>query len=109
MTWLFADGSLVTTDWTMKSIVSIVYLGLIGSLVGFLAYFYVLQKLAASTVALVTMITPVLAISLGAWLNNEAVSFNLILGAFAILAGLGLYQWGDLIEKRFKKVPIELN
>jgi drug/metabolite transporter (DMT)-like permease len=102
--WLLFDGSLPIHTWSLKSIWSIIYLGLIGSLLGFIAYFYVLQRLKASTVALITMITPVIAISLGSFLNNETISQSLVLGAFCIITGLALYQWGDVfMGKLFKK------
>jgi drug/metabolite transporter (DMT)-like permease len=101
--WLIFDGSIPYESWSNKSILSIVYLGVIGSLVGFIAYFYVLQRLKASTVALITMITPVIAISLGLILNNETINANLIIGALAIIAGLAIYQWGDLVIKHNRK------
>jgi drug/metabolite transporter (DMT)-like permease len=99
LVWLIFDGNIPYQSWSHKSLVSVVYLGVIGSLVGFIAYFYVLQRLKASTVALITMITPVVAISLGLLLNNETVNTNLIVGALAIIAGLAIYQWGDLVIK----------
>jgi len=92
--WLFFDGTLPVNEWTNRSLLAILYLGIFGSLIGFIAYYYVLQKLNASTVALITMITPVMAISLGAILNNESVSDNLIIGASFVMGGLALYQWG---------------
>jgi drug/metabolite transporter (DMT)-like permease len=101
--WLIFDGSIPYESWSNKSILSIVYLGVVGSLVGFIAYFYVLQRLKASTVALITMITPVIAISLGLILNNESVNTNLIIGASAIIAGLAIYQWGDSLIKDNRK------
>jgi drug/metabolite transporter (DMT)-like permease len=101
--WLIFDGNIPYESWSSKSILSIVYLGVIGSLVGFIAYFYVLQRLKASTVALITMITPVIAISLGLVLNNETINANLIIGALAIIAGLAIYQWGDLMIKHSRK------
>jgi len=101
--WLIFDGSIPYESWSNKSILSIVYLGVVGSLVGFIAYFYVLQRLKASTVALITMITPVIAISLGLILNNESVNANLIIGALAIIAGLAIYQWGDSVIKHNRK------
>lgn len=103
LVWLIFDGSIPYESWSNKSILSVVYLGVIGSLVGFIAYFYVLQRLKASTVALITMITPVVAITLGAILNNEAINANLIVGALAIIAGLAIYQWGDVVVKRNRK------
>ncbi|TWX55732.1 DMT family transporter [Colwellia hornerae] len=99
LVWFIFDGNIPYELWSNKSILSVVYLGVIGSLVGFIAYFYVLQRLKASTVALITMITPVIAISLGLVLNNETVNTNLIVGGLAIIAGLAIYQWGDLVIK----------
>jgi len=93
--WLILDGTLPIDTWQARSIFAIIYLGVIGSLVGFVAYFYVLQKLDASTVALITMITPVIALSLGAFLNDEVISMNLVYGAIFVMTGLGLYQWGE--------------
>ncbi|MCG8672602.1 MAG: DMT family transporter [Pseudomonadales bacterium] len=78
---------------TLRAVAAIVYLGLVGSLLGFLCYFYILNKLQPSTVALVTLMTPVFAIMLGAWLNNEALTESLIIGAGCILFGLVMFQW----------------
>ena len=100
ITWVIADGTLPYHQWQARSLWSILYLGVIGSLIGFIAYFYVLQRLTASTVALITMMTPVLAMSMGAMLNNETISMNIILGAIFIVAGLGIYQWGDKVYLR---------
>jgi drug/metabolite transporter (DMT)-like permease len=102
LVWLIFDGNIAHQTWSNKSILSVVYLGVIGSLVGFIAYFYILQRLKASAVALITMITPVIAISLGLLLNNETINFNLIVGALAIIAGLAIYQWGDSVIKHHR-------
>lgn len=92
VTWLIMDGTLPTETWSVKSMISIVYLGVFGSLIGFICYFFVLQKMTTSNVALITMMTPVLAIILGAWLNEEIITTNVIIGAGAIILGLALYQ-----------------
>ncbi|NQZ23152.1 MAG: DMT family transporter [Colwellia sp.] len=102
--WLIFDGTVPYETWSNKSIFSVIYLGVVGSLVGFIAYFYVLQRLKASTVALITMITPVVAISLGAILNNEVINTNLVIGALAIITGLAIYQWGDTVKKHYGKI-----
>ncbi|GHG01076.1 DMT family transporter [Thalassotalea marina] len=106
--WLLLDGTLDYQQWSIRSVSAIIYLGLFGSLIGFISYFYVLQKLSASTVALVTMITPVLAITLGALLNDEVITDNLIVGAGFVVFGLTCYQWSSKVEYvvryRFKKV-----
>ncbi|MGL4474051.1 MAG: DMT family transporter, partial [Shewanella sp.] len=71
---LLFDASMPTLDINNRSLWAIVYLGIFGSLVGFIAYFYILQHLPASTVTLVTLITPVFAIMLGSLLNHEPLT-----------------------------------
>jgi len=92
---MLIDAPFVVTEWGTRSIIAIVYLALFGSLIGFVSYFYVLQKLAPSTVALVTLITPVFAILLGTLLNGETVGLSLMVGAVCVIAGLAVYHWGD--------------
>ena len=82
---------------------SVLYLGVFGSLIGFYAYFTVLQKLSASNVTLITLITPVIALSLGALLNGETLNEKLIFGAFMVLLGLSIYHFGHLLPSRKKK------
>ena len=45
--------------------------------------------------SLTTLLTPIFAISLGAYLNNERVSDTLFVGAALVLIGLFIYQFGD--------------
>ncbi|MGK2235057.1 MAG: drug/metabolite transporter (DMT)-like permease [Pseudomonadota bacterium] len=98
--WWLLDGQLHIQNWSAKSLWAIGYLGVFGSLVGALAYFHVLQNLNASTVSLTTLITPSFALGLGAWLNNEPLSQELIIGAVIILISLGFFQFGDKFLKR---------
>ncbi|MDP7592324.1 MAG: DMT family transporter [Litorilituus sp.] len=101
ITWLLLDGSLPVEQWQLRSIWATLYLGVFGSLIGFFAYFYVLQKLSASTVALITLITPVVALTLGTVFNDEMLNNKIIFGAFLVIAGLAFYYWGEqLINKR---------
>ena len=95
LVWWLTDGSLPVDTWSTKTVAAVVYLAVFGSLIGFIAYFYILQKLPATTVALVTLLTPVLAISLGAILNGEHVPMIMVIGAIMIIAGLAVYQFAD--------------
>lgn len=101
--WLLLDGTLPIDTWQARSIWATLYLGIFGSLIGFYAYFTVLQKLSASNVTLITLITPVIALSLGATLNGEVINDKLILGAFMVLLGLSFYHFGHLLPRFIKK------
>lgn len=78
---------------------SILYLGAVATVVGFAMFFYVLRYIDATRVALLTLITPVLALWLGNALNGEPLSWSVILGAIMILSGLFLYEWNDRITR----------
>lgn len=99
--WWGIDGEFNPEVWHERSIWATVYLGVFGSLLGFLAYFHVLQKLSASTVALSTLITPAFAVALGAWLNSEKITLSLVIGAFIVILSLAIFLFGDQwISKR---------
>ena len=96
VTWALAEGALPAVLPT-RTIAAIVYLAVFGSALGFILYFYVLQRLPASRVALVTLMTPVLALLIGQWINGEQVGPMQWAGTAAILFGLALYQWGGRV------------
>ena len=81
----------------IKSALSIVYLGLIGSAIGFPLYFYLLKKLAPERVAIVTLITPITALLLGAIFNDEVITSKVWLGTALILTGLAIYEYGKYL------------
>lgn len=79
----------------LRTALSISYLAIFGSVLGFIMYFYVLKYIDASRVALITLVTPVLALLLGQVLNNESIQAVVWLGTCCILLGMSIYQWGD--------------
>jgi drug/metabolite transporter (DMT)-like permease len=93
----------ITIAPTQTSVAAIVYLAIFGSIIGFMCYYYILNHLPASSVALTTLVTPVLAIAIGAALNDEELKPALVLGAAFISASLILYQYGDSLLVRAKE------
>lgn len=77
-----------------RAVAATVYLGVVGSALGFMLYFYMIKHMEAGRVALVTLVTPLLALLLGHALNHEVVLPQVWLGAAAIILGLGLHRWG---------------
>jgi len=100
LTWTLSGGKL-PEDLSLKAGFSILYLASMGSVVGFVLYYYVLEALTASTVALITLITPVTALIIGVVFNNEVVTTSLATGAILVLLGLMIYQWGQTVFRRF--------
>ncbi len=76
-----------------SAIYGIVYLGVLGSGVGFTLYYFLLKRVSASKISLVGLITPITALTLGALLNNEPVIANVYYGAALVCCGLFLYEF----------------
>ena len=88
-------------DWpeiTTRESWTIIYAASIGSVVGFLLYFYLLKNVDAMKVALIPVITPVFALLLGHLLNDEVLNASVWLGAGLVSLGLVIF------EVRFKTV-----
>jgi drug/metabolite transporter (DMT)-like permease len=76
----------------LRSWLAIGYLGVFGSVIGFALYYYVIRHLPTARVALITLITPVLALMLGHLLNGEALGMRLLAGAGLVMLGLAVHQ-----------------
>jgi drug/metabolite transporter (DMT)-like permease len=81
-----------------RTLAAIAYLGVFGTVLGFALYYYVIRHMAATRVALITLITPVSALLLGQALNGESISPRVWLGAVLITGGLVLHQWRDWLR-----------
>ena len=94
------------------TILSIVYLAVLGSAIGFPLYFYLLKNLNAERVALVALITPVTALLVGSIFNDEVISTRVWLGTALIIAGLAIYEYGKHLpfarkwQKRWNQRPL---
>jgi drug/metabolite transporter (DMT)-like permease len=88
--WLFGpDFPDVVND---RTILSIGYLAIAGTGIGFPLYFYVLKHLSAGHVSLITLVTPVTALLLGAWLNGEIITSRVWTGTLLIMLGLFVHE-----------------
>ena len=92
LVWWLTDGRLPDSVPARAS-AAIVYLGVFGSVLGFAMYYYVIKHMDTGKVALITLVTPVLALLLGALFNGEVVSVRVGLGTVLILLGLAVHQW----------------
>ena len=96
LAWLIADSAQLPPGTTLRAGTAIVYLGVLGSVVGFTLYYYVIKHLDAGRVALIMLVTPVSALLLGQTLNAERIPASGWAGIALIGAGLVLYEWPAL-------------
>jgi 2-C-methyl-D-erythritol 4-phosphate cytidylyltransferase len=68
--------------------IALAYLVLVGSIVVFVLYLFVLRHWAASRAAYAFVISPFVTVVLSAWLDDEPIGPGLVLGGLLILAGV---------------------
>ncbi len=75
-------------EFTPVAVAAVLYLGIVGSALGFIGLYWLLKKTTATNVSLVTFITPILALVLGWVVLQEIPDPNVFAGAALILAGV---------------------
>lgn len=88
--WWLMDGAL-PQQVSVRSGASVMYLAIIGSLLGGALFYFILQRMSASAVSLITLMTPVLAIIIGKQLADEDLSSQTLIGVAIVLFALLLY------------------
>jgi drug/metabolite transporter (DMT)-like permease len=83
---LFTDFE--PSEWTTRSILAGWYLVLFGSLIGYTAYVWLLHHAPIGKVATYAYVNPVVAIALGAIVLDEAVTWQIVIGAAIVLAAV---------------------
>jgi drug/metabolite transporter (DMT)-like permease len=85
---------LTEAQWTIPSIASLLFNGIFSTAVTFVAWFWVLGKIEASTASMTLMTVPILGLFFG-WLQlDEKLTFNIAIGAIFICLGIffGAYK-----------------
>lgn len=106
LAWLLS-GSGVPVSISGRSAASIVYLGVVGSVLGFGLYYYLMKHLSAVSLAMITVLTPLLALVLGSLLNDERLPAQVWLGVVTVSAGLylNMSSFGHRARRRTRVSP----
>jgi drug/metabolite transporter (DMT)-like permease len=86
----FATEHPLATVPAPVAILAVVWLGLLGSGLAYLAFFRTLQRWGATRTSLVAYLLPVYGIALGALVRQEPISATTIAGTGLIIAGIAL-------------------
>jgi drug/metabolite transporter (DMT)-like permease len=73
-----------------RSVGALVYLAVVGSAVTFTVYYWLLARMPATRLALMTYLIPIVAVAVGAVLFDEPLRARLLTGAAVVLAGVGI-------------------
>ena len=87
-------GRLSLGDVSLRSWLSLLYLTVMGSIIAFSAYMWLLRKVRPAAAGTYAYVNPVVALFLGWWLANEAFTLPMLAGTVIIVAGVVLVQRG---------------
>jgi probable blue pigment (indigoidine) exporter len=91
LSWWLIDGR-IPVAFDSKSLLGVGYLVVIGTVISHTLWFFVLRECSVTSVAIIPLMTPLLAITWGVLFADEHLTRNTIVGAAFILFSLGLYQ-----------------
>lgn len=94
---MLLEGNPAGYHWTASAVVSLVYLAVVGSVVAFLAYYWLIRHTEVSRVLLIPLVTPLVAVLLGVMLLGERLQWGTLVGGAAILTGVGLVVFGKAV------------
>ena len=81
-----------TSDFliTRNSIGALVYLSLIGTVIAFAMYYWLMKRIQVTRISLIVLITPVVAVFLGWVLLGEIMNVRMIVGSAVVLGSVAL-------------------
>ena len=102
---IFDDFSRVT--WSAEAFYSMIYLVLVGSIVAYACYSYVLRKLPMTIVSLYAYVNPIVAVILGWIVLGEKLNLKIGIAILITVAGIYIvnrgYQFGRLWKQQFSR------
>jgi drug/metabolite transporter (DMT)-like permease len=83
------EGNPMTFRWTALAILCLLYLAIVGSVIAFLLYYWLMQNMDVTKTMLISLVTPVVAVILGMLVLDEQLSWRTLVGGAMIIAGIG--------------------
>lgn len=87
---ILLEGNPFALRWTPLALLSLLYLAVVGSVIAFLLYYWLVHNMDVTKSMMIALVTPVVAVVLGMVVLGEELSWRTIVGGLMIMAGLGL-------------------
>jgi drug/metabolite transporter (DMT)-like permease len=84
------EGNPFRFRWTRTAVISLFYLAIIGSVLAFMLYYWLMRHMEVTSTMLIALVTPIVAVTLGMLVLNEKLDWRTFAGGGLIVAGIGL-------------------
>ena len=97
------EGNPFRLHWTPMAVLSIAYLVIVGSVVAFTLFYWLVRHMDVTNTMLIALVTPIVAVMLGMVVLHEKLNWRLFAGGACIISGIGMI----VLRKRQKPVAID--
>jgi drug/metabolite transporter (DMT)-like permease len=96
------EGNPLHFHWTPRAFIALGYLAVVGSVIAFLLYYWLVQHMQVTKSMLIALVTPVVAVILGMLVLDERLTWRTLAGGAMIICGIGL-----IVVRRRRRVEAE--
>jgi drug/metabolite transporter (DMT)-like permease len=95
------EGNPTRFHWTPIALIALVYLAVVGSVIAFLLYYWLVLNMDVTKSMLIALVTPVVAVLLGMIVLDEQIGWRTLAGGAMIMLGIAF-----IVVRRAKKEVI---
>src|SRR5436190_404729 len=88
------EGNPLKFHWTPMALVALLYLAIVGSVIAFILYYWLMKNMDVTKTLLIALVTPVVAVTLGMIVLKETLEWRTLAGGVMIISGIGLIVRG---------------
>ena len=97
------EGNPLNYHWTAMAVISLFYLAIVGTVIAFLLYYWLVHNMDVTKTMLIALVTPVGAVILGVLILKEELHWRTLFGGAMIISGLSL-----IVTRRGRKPESKL-
>ena len=96
------EGNPLRYHWTPMAVIALLYLAIVGSVIAFLLYYWLILNMDVTKSMLIALVTPVVAVILGMIVLNEEFGWRTLAGGAMIILGIAFIV---VRKNRHQSVP----
>ncbi len=89
----YLTPTISTENWSTRSVIAMIYLALFGSVVGYVAFSYLISQLPSTKVTILSYVNLVVALFLGWLILDEVITSRIVLAATLIISGVFIVNY----------------
>lgn len=87
---LVQEGNPFDTNWNWRATFCVLYLSIVGTIAAFWLYYWLLSRIESTKAMMISLVTPLIAVVIGAIFLGETLPPQTFFGGILILASIGL-------------------